>query len=134
VQLKHGLNSVDDEPRSDDDELCCKNTEQFTTAVQNIFTQFAQTHEPADLVFSPEFQPEEREIICIEAARRNLSMSFCGAGTERHQYMVFHRHCCRNVLQLVEYIRSHGGETLWHILVEPAGARLDFTVITNYEA
>lgn len=88
-------------------------------AVHGILNNFDITPGHQDLVFSSEFNTQERDVIHIEVMKRGLRLSYCGSGAKPKQHMIVSRR--RTALELVEHIRASGGETLQYILHEPNG-------------
>jgi hypothetical protein len=87
--------------------------------IRRVIAEYIQTYQLKDLVFSPEFSRESQAVICKEATMQGLVVCHRNSGDPSKQYTVLSQR--RRVSELVEHIRTHGGETPHHILLEPIG-------------
>ena len=84
-----------------------------------LMTKYLGDPQHEDLIFSPQFSPDVRTMICKEATVRGLIVSLCEGKSQSERYIILSRR--RSVAELLDYVRANGGETQRYILMEPKG-------------
>jgi len=90
----------------------------FRPAVRHIITEFVQSDDRDDLVFSPELTSEERDIVCAEARKNHLQFRCRQKGPAVEDVYVVG--CMqRSPMELVNYLLKNGGRSRKYCLLEP---------------
>ncbi|KAK3593713.1 hypothetical protein CHS0354_013610 [Potamilus streckersoni] len=92
----------------------------FYNKMNRFASDYIQSDNQSDIVFSPEFTKEERAVIHQVCKKFNLKATSRGTGEDR--YLTMGRK--RNALQLLDYVMSKGGSTQKYEVIPPSGLSL----------
>ena len=99
-----------------------KGDELLKKSLDRVFTQYSKTPHSEDLIFSQGFTSNDRTLINNEGQKWGLRWSSLGFGTNSNRNQLFGLSHHRTLLELVDFVRANGGETIRYKLVEAKDA------------
>ncbi|KAL3872162.1 hypothetical protein ACJMK2_040109 [Sinanodonta woodiana] len=99
----------------------------FYNKVNTFVSEYLQSDNQSEVVFSPEFTKEERAVIHQVCTKFHLKASSRGSGEDR--YLTMGRK--RNAVQLLDYVMSKGGSTHKYEVIPPSNLSLSGELDTD---